>query len=97
MAPLRVLLVVDDDDNRELMAEVLAGAALHEDPKVQARVQQAIDALNARQASYATIKKFAIVPNDFTQATGELTPTLKVKRKVVTKKYQALLDAFYVE
>jgi long-chain acyl-CoA synthetase len=63
----------------------------------QARVQQAIDALNARQASYATIKRFAIVPNDFTQATGELTPTLKVKRKVVTQKYKAILDAFYVE
>ena len=36
-------------------------------------------------------------PNDFTQETGELTPTLKVKRKVVTQKYQAVLDAFYVE
>jgi long-chain acyl-CoA synthetase len=76
---------------------VPAGAALERDPKVQARVQQAFDALNARQASYATIKKFAIVPGDFTQATGELTPTLKVKRKVVTQKYKAVLDGFYVE
>jgi long-chain acyl-CoA synthetase len=64
---------------------------------VIARIQQAIDALNAKQASYATIKRFAIVPNDFTQETGELTPTLKVKRKVVTQKYQRVLDAFYAE
>jgi long-chain acyl-CoA synthetase len=64
---------------------------------MKARIQQTIDALNAKQASYATIKRFAIVRNDFTQETGELTPTLKVKRKVVTQKYQSVLDAFYAE
>lgn len=73
------------------------GVALHEDPKVVARIQEAIDALNARQASYATIKRFAIIPRDFTQESGELTPTLKVKRKVVTRNYQAVLDGFYAE
>jgi long-chain acyl-CoA synthetase len=76
---------------------VPASAALHDHPAVIARIQQAIDALNAKQASYSTIKRFAIAPNDFTQETGELTPTLKVKRKLVTQKYQALLDSFYVE
>jgi long-chain acyl-CoA synthetase len=71
--------------------------ALHANPRVRARIQQAIDGLNAKQASYATIKKFAIVERDFTQETGELTPTLKVKRKVVTEHYRKVLDAFYVE
>ncbi|HET8732668.1 MAG TPA: AMP-binding protein, partial [Anaeromyxobacteraceae bacterium] len=71
--------------------------ALHSNPKVKARIQQAVDALNARQASYATIKKFAILEQDFTQERGELTPTLKVKRKVVTERYKKTLDAFYVE
>ena len=52
---------------------------------------------NAKQAAYSTIKRFAIVPRDFTQESGELTPTLKVKRKVVTKNYQALLDSFYAD
>jgi long-chain acyl-CoA synthetase len=96
---LSALVALNEEYARGWAAEngVPAAAPLHEHPKIQARVQQAIDALNARQASYATIKKFAIVPNDFTQATGELTPTLKVKRKVVTQKYQKLLDAFYVE
>ena len=56
-----------------------------------------IDALNARQSSYSTIKRFAIVPRDFTQDSGELTPTLKVKRKVVTQNYKDLLDSFYAE
>jgi long-chain acyl-CoA synthetase len=96
---LSALVALNEEYARGWAAEngVPAAAPLHEHPKIQARVQQAIDALNARQASYATIKKFAIVPNDFTQATGELTPTLKVKRKIVTQKYQKLLDAFYVE
>jgi long-chain acyl-CoA synthetase len=61
------------------------------------RIQQTVNALNARQASYATIKRFAILPRDFTQETGELTPTLKVKRKVVTERHRALLDSFYEE
>jgi len=70
---------------------------LHTHPKVKARVQQAIDALNAKQASYATIKKFAILETDFTQERGDLTPTLKVKRKVVTERHKKLLDSFYNE
>ena len=96
---LSALVALNEENARKWAAEhgVPPGAALHEDPKVQARIQQAIDALNAKQASYATVKRFAIVPRDFTQESGELTPTLKVKRKVVTKKYQALLDSFYVE
>jgi long-chain acyl-CoA synthetase len=53
--------------------------------------------LNARQASYATIKKFAILEADFSQERGDLTPTLKVKRKVVTERHRKLLDSFYVE
>ncbi|MGA8890154.1 MAG: long-chain fatty acid--CoA ligase [Anaeromyxobacteraceae bacterium] len=71
--------------------------SLHTNPKVRARIQQAIDALNARQASYATIKKFAILENDFAQERGDLTPTLKVKRKVVTERNKKLLDSFYLE
>ena len=71
--------------------------SLHANAKVRERIQQAIDALNAKQASYSTIKKFAILPRDLTQEAGELTPTLKVKRKYCTQKYRDVLDAFYVE
>ena len=71
--------------------------SLHANAKVRERIQQAIDALNAKQASYSTIKKFAILPKDFTQEAGELTPTLKVKRKYCTQKYRDVLDAFYAE
>jgi long-chain acyl-CoA synthetase len=96
---LSALVTLNDEAARKWAAEngVPATAPLHDHPGVVARIQQAIDALNSKQASYATIKRFAIVPNDFTQETGELTPTLKVKRKVVTQKYQRVLDAFYAE
>ncbi len=96
---LSALVTLNEEAARKWASEngVPAGAALHREPGMIARVQRAVDALNARQASYSSIKKFAIVPGDFTQQTGELTPTLKVKRKVVTLKYQALLDSFYVD
>ena len=45
--------------------------------------------------SYAKIKKFAILPADFTIDNGLLTPTLKVKRKIITEKHKELLDSLY--
>jgi long-chain acyl-CoA synthetase len=63
--------------------------------EVRAEVERAIKALNAAQPPYATIKKFAILPSDFSQETGELTPTLKVKRRFTTEKFQAVLDGLY--
>ncbi|MEI7703904.1 MAG: long-chain fatty acid--CoA ligase [Deltaproteobacteria bacterium] len=70
---------------------------LHVHPKVKARIQVAVDAMNSKQASYSTVKKFAILESDFTQEGGDLTPTLKVKRKVVTERHRKLLDSFYVD
>ena len=46
-------------------------------------------------AGYEQIKRFALVPGEFTQEGGELTPTLKIKRRVVEQKYRALIDAMY--
>jgi long-chain acyl-CoA synthetase len=96
---LSALVALNEENARKWATDhgISPAAPLHAHPSVIARIHESIEALNARQASYSTIKKFAIVPKDFTQETGELTPTLKVKRKVVTQKYQALLDSFYVE
>ena len=52
---------------------------------------------NSELPSFETIKKFVILEKDFSQEEGELTPTLKVRRKFVTEKYQSLLDSFYTE
>ena len=63
--------------------------------QVRGLVQKYIDALNAKEPSYSSIKKFALLPSDFTQESGELTPTLKVKRKFTSEKFKSIIDAFY--
>ncbi|QFY08556.1 AMP-binding protein [Nonomuraea phyllanthi] len=68
---------------------------LREHPRMIEEVQRAVDRVNADQASYATVKKFAILAADFTVETGELTPSLKMKRKQVEERHAATLDALY--
>jgi long-chain acyl-CoA synthetase len=63
--------------------------------QIRARVQEAVDAANAQLSSYAQIKKFAIIPGELTEAGGELTPTQKLKRRVVAERYQTLLEGLY--
>ena len=64
-------------------------------PAVRAKVQEAVDRLNATLPHYETIKRFTILDRDFSQEQGELTPTLKVKRKACTVKYARQIDAMY--
>ena len=53
------------------------------------------DQVNKTLAKYETVKQFAVLPRDLSVDEGELTPSLKVKRKVVEKRYAALLDKMY--
>ena len=48
-------------------------------------------------ANFETIKKFIIIPHPFDIETGELTPTMKVRRRIVEEKYMKLLDELYSE
>lgn len=70
---------------------------LTQDPKVFDWVRRRIEEKNKNLASYESIKRFAILDKDFTVEGGELTPTLKVKRKLLTERYKDILDAFYKE
>ncbi len=63
--------------------------------KIQEKINVRIDNLQKDLASYEQIKKFKLLTKEFSQEDGELTPTLKIKRKVVTKKYSDLLDSMY--
>jgi long-chain acyl-CoA synthetase len=69
--------------------------ALAVSPEVKAALQAEVDALNATLASFESIKKFAILPADLTEASGDLTPKLSVKRKVVIDKYRAVIEDLY--
>jgi long-chain acyl-CoA synthetase len=64
-------------------------------PKVVERVARTVEEKNSHLQSYAKIKKFTILPADFSQEGGELTPTLKVKRKVVSNKYMTAIEELY--
>lgn len=66
-------------------------------PKIYELIKKAIDEKNKTLASYESIKRFAILENDFSQEAGELTPTLKVKRKFVSEKYRDVIDQLYQE
>ncbi len=63
--------------------------------EVRALVQDVLDRANAKYASVEQIKKFALLDHDLTQETGELTPTLKLKRNVVNERYADVFDSLY--
>ena len=63
--------------------------------KVHELFEQRIAAVNAKLPPYETIKKFVILPRDFSVEGGELTPTLKLKRKVIIEKYQEKINSLY--
>src|SRR6266545_4811525 len=69
--------------------------ALAKHPKVVERVSRIVEQKNTELQSYAKIKKFSILPGDLTVENGLLTPTLKVKRKVITEKNREILDSLY--
>jgi long-chain acyl-CoA synthetase len=70
-------------------------ASLSQEPAVQELIQKEIDRANSKYAQVEQVKKFVILDHDLSQPTGELTPTLKVKRSVVNEKYAELFDALY--
>ena len=88
-----LVTVVEAEAKKASGAPTYAEAARH--PAVKAKVQEAIDKLNQSLPSYETIKRFTILDRDFAQETGELTPTLKVKRKAATQKFKKEIDAMY--
>ena len=63
--------------------------------EVRSLIQQEVDRANAKYAQVEQVKKFAILDHDLSQATGELTPTLKVKRNIVNEQYADLFDSLY--
>jgi long-chain acyl-CoA synthetase len=74
---------------------MLQGLDLHKHPKVLEALQHAVDHVNEQQARVAHIRKFAVLTQPFSIEGGELTPTLKVKRKVVLEREQALIQSLY--
>jgi long-chain acyl-CoA synthetase len=97
---LVALVTLDEETAREwvesgrLQAADAVGdmARLSRHPEVRHAIQWHVDRVNEKLASYETIKRFAVLPADFTQESGELTPSLKVKRKVCMERYGGLIE-----
>ena len=68
---------------------------LVENPWVRAELKAIIAEKNQRLAPYERIRKYKLLDQDFSSLAGELTPTMKVRRKVVAKKYGAFIEAMY--
>lgn len=64
-------------------------------PKVISLVQKIIDHMNLQLASFETIKKFIVLAHDFTVESGELTPSLKIRRNVIAKSFKGEVDSMY--
>lgn len=94
--PYPVALITLDEDEIALWAKQRDLATdPHTHPEVMALVQSVIDSVNARHSSAEQIKRFAILPRDLTIESGELTPSLKVKRPVVHANHAARIESLY--
>ena len=95
-SPVISQVVVIGDKRKYLVALVtLTEEAGTDRAAAEAQVRAAVDGLNRKLPSYETIKRFAILPRDFSEEAGELTPSLKVKRKLVMERYQSEIEGLY--
>jgi len=80
------LVTVDPELTREMSAD-----------QVRASVQEAVDAVNADRSRFEQIKRFTILPREFTMDEDEVTPTLKLRRKVIAEHFSAETEGLYGE
>jgi long-chain acyl-CoA synthetase len=94
---LSAVITLDEEAAARFAGERGVSGPVHQSAELLREIQSAIDRVNEELARVETIKKFTILPSAFSIDGGELTPTLKVKRKVVAEKYAREIDAMYAE
>jgi long-chain acyl-CoA synthetase len=70
-------------------------ASFAREPRVHAEIQRAVDDVNAKVSNVEAIKRFTILPTEWTVDSEELTPTLKLKRRVIVQKYAEEIESLY--
>jgi long-chain acyl-CoA synthetase len=84
-------------DAKEMGVHAASPAELVRDEKVRGLIQNEIDRFNQNLDRQEKIRRFALLPRDFSIDEDEITPSLKVKRKVIDKKYKDVIDSMYVD
>jgi long-chain acyl-CoA synthetase len=92
---LSALITLDETAAARLAPD--AGVQLAGAPAIRAAVQKQVDEVNETLARVEQIKKFTILPRAFSIADGEMTPTMKLKRKVIAQRYATEIDAMYTD
>jgi long-subunit acyl-CoA synthetase (AMP-forming) len=87
--PYNVALIVLDPES------LAARGAAPDDPAVAAGIAQAVEAANARLSRVEQIKRYEILPGEWVPGSEELTPTMKLKRRPIERKYEAEIEALY--
>ena len=95
VALLTLNMDIVEDYAKEHGINFKTAQSLVENPKIKDLLRKAVAEANTHLASFESIKNFAILPNDFTIESGELTPSLKVKRKIVEERYASVLEGLY--
>jgi long-chain acyl-CoA synthetase len=94
---LTALIALDEEATAAFLKEkgVTDGKPVHENELIRAEIQAAVDEVNKHLAQVETVKKFTILSRNLTIEHGELTPTLKVKRKMVNQNFAQQIEAMY--
>jgi long-chain acyl-CoA synthetase len=98
--PYLIALLTLDPEEAPALAQSLgleddSIEALRTNEQVRAEIQKVVDEVNSHVGPVEQIKRFEILDHDLSQETGELTPTLKVKRNVVNEKFAGVVDEVY--
>ena len=94
---LTALVTLDEAVARKLAPEIAEADKLAGSHEIRSAIQVRVDEVNKSLARVEQIKKFAILVRPFGIATGELTPTMKVKRKTISQMYEREIEAMYTD
>jgi long-subunit acyl-CoA synthetase (AMP-forming) len=96
---LAALFTLDPELGKELAAQhrVAGPSELAEVPMVRQRIERMVAEVNADLSKFEQIKRWSVLPSELTIESGEMTPTLKVKRRVIGERYADAIERLYRE
>lgn len=86
-----------EDWSRQHGVEAASRADLVADPRVVALYEEIVNGVNGGLANFETLKRFRLVPDEWTQEGGQLTPSMKIKRRVLMAQYAVAIAEIYAD